>query len=125
MGSAAWLTSALEAADAATQALGLTENVQHEAFISPSGGFGVANYGAPVSRAAVVSRQPGRRTKRGGQEVSYRATVAFPRELAIDPRDRITLWDGITGPIVDIDDGSGSPDTGRPCAVTVFLGGGR
>ena len=122
MVSAAWLTSAVATADAAAQALGLQEDVQHEPFVANTDGFGSADRGSPANRPAIVTREQGVRRKPGGKEIPYRVTVAFSRPIVIDPRDRITLWDGITGPIVDIDRGAVDPSTGVPCATTVFLG---
>lgn len=123
MGSAAWRTSAVAVADASAQALGLQEPpVTHEPYLGPTGGFGDSDFGSPVGVPGTVSRQHGRRVTESGQEVEFKATVAFQREIAIDTRDRITLWDGLTGPIVDIARGTVNPATGRPCAVTVFLG---
>lgn len=122
MGSAAWRTSAIATADSANAALGLSENVSHEAFVSPNGGFGESNYAAPTALPAIVTRQQGRRPKPGGQDIAYRVIVAFTRPVRIEPRDRITLWDGTGGPIVDIERGPDDPATGIPCAATVFLG---
>jgi hypothetical protein len=42
--------------------------------------------------------------------------------VSIDPRDQITLVDGLTGPIVDVDRGPTDPDTGKPMVTTVYLG---
>lgn len=119
MGSAAWLTSAVAAADAATQALGLQEDVTHEAFLANAGGMGEADYAAPVLRKALVERKQG---KLSGQEQSFRATVTFLRPVAVTARDRITLWDGLTGPILEPEGGLSNPATGAPFVRTVHLG---
>jgi hypothetical protein len=121
MASAAWLGSALAAADAAGQALGLEETVQRSAFIQDDG-FGEATRAPAVPLLAFVERRQGQRARPGGQEVSFRATVAFPRPVTVDPRDEIRLADGFTGPIVDIERAPIDAETGAPFAVTVFLG---
>jgi hypothetical protein len=120
MASSAWLTSAIAVADTATQSLGLQEDVQHEAFINGDG-LGDADYAPPVPLAAVVERKPGQRRKPGGQELSFRATVAFGRPVSIDPRDIITLSDGFTGPIVDVDGGP-RLDGSKPVVTTAYIG---
>lgn len=117
----AWLARALGAAERATRGLELTEDVTRRAYQAPSGAFGEALLGPPEVLPAVVTRQQGRRRKPGGQEVRFRATVSFTRPVVVDPRDELTLADGFTGPIVDVDEGA--PDsTGTPSAATVYMG---
>jgi hypothetical protein len=67
----------------------------------------------------------------GGAEVLQIATVtiigpvaangADERREPVDPRDRITLPNGFSGPILDVG-GVVDPDTGSPYSVQVILG---
>lgn len=121
MGDPAWLRSAVGVADAATQALGLMEDVTHEAFTTTDA-FGTAEPpSAPVLRKAMVQRKQGHLQTPGGAEIKYQAIVAFVRPVPVDPRDRITLWDGVTGPLYVPQGGLSDPATGRPYVTTVYI----
>lgn len=131
MGSAAWLTDALATADAATEALGLVGTVTHEAWIGQDSG------GDPIYATAVLRKariQEGALPHRQGDTgdlVTTRACIQFigavefngaeGRREPIDPRDRITMPSGLTGPIEDIRDALVDPLTGRPIRHTVWL----
>lgn len=117
------LPAAVAAAHAARESLGLHEEVTHEAFISdPSGGLGVADYSAPTTITALVIRKHGTVTMPGGQEFKFRAAVGFLQQVAIDPRDRLTLHDGMTGPLHTPTGGMVDPVTKLPYARTVYVG---
>jgi hypothetical protein len=120
-GTSAWLSGAVAVADAATQALGLQEDLQHEAFVSQDVS-GRRSFDAPVSRSALVQRKQGKLTRPDGQEVAYRVVVSFLSQVAVDVRDRITLQDGTTGPILDPQGAMLDPTTGAPFVRTVYLG---
>jgi hypothetical protein len=121
MGDAAWLRSAIGVADAATQALGLRENVTHRAHVI-SDAFGTEGpLGPPVIRSAMVQRQQGLLTTSGGQEIKYKAMVSFVGPVDVDARDQITLADGVTGPLYVPQGGLTDPATGKPFLRTVYL----
>lgn len=121
MGDAAWLRSAIGVADAATQKLGLREDVTHRPFVS-SDAFGtVSAMGDPVLRSAMVQRQQGLLTTSGGQEIKYKAIVSFVAPVDVDARDEIKLSDGVTGPLYIPQGGLSDPATGKTFLRTVYL----
>jgi hypothetical protein len=122
MASPAWLTSQIAAANAALQGLGVMENVSHEAFVSHKGGFGESDHDVAVSRPALVQRKRGEIRTANGKEVSFQAVISFVAPVRIHPRDRMTLWDGITGPLVIPQGGLVDPATGDPFLRVVYLG---
>ena len=91
-------------------------------------------YALALRIKCVVERKSRLMRTRGGEEVLARATVSvlkpikrlYPavtgRTEPIDPRDQITLADGTTGPILDIDAGLTDPVTGRGYVQVVYLG---
>jgi hypothetical protein len=93
---------------------------------------GMASYGlATVRRAIVEAKQEQVRTFTG-EEATSRAMVtiigpvedngAAGRREPIDPRDRLILPDGTTGPILDVQ-GLVDAGTGRPYMYQIALGG--
>ena len=118
---AAVVRSAIAVVAAATQTL--QEELTHEAWTGDQDGLGTAKpYGDPVPRQALVQRKEGLLKTPGGQERSFRAVVSFLGPVAIDARDRITLSDGLTGPILDPQGGLVDPDTGQPFLRRIYLG---
>ena len=83
---------------------------------------GQGDFAAPVSRKAMVQRKEGVLRTSSGQERKFRAIVSFLRPVAVSPRDRITLWDGLTGQILEPEGGLSNPSTGAPYVRTVHLG---
>lgn len=78
-------------------------------------------YGSAVKKLAVVEKsQRMVRTTTGEEKVS-RASVTFLVPFAINPRDRITLPDGMTAPILEIK-GVYDPDTDEPYCSEVLIG---
>lgn len=86
--------------------------VTHEPWIGQDP-LGEDSYDDPVPRRALIVRDPVIRGTAAGQELSLLAVVTFLETIPphgadgridepIDPRDRITLPDGRTGPIVSI-----------------------
>lgn len=111
-------------ADAVATADDLTSDIQPQVRLqrwTGQTGAGKPTYAAAVLEPAIVDWQQRRvRTKSGAEAVS-RAYVGFLRPVAIDEKDKITLPDGTTGPILDM---SGFVDraTGAPFFVQVWLG---
>lgn len=113
---------------------GLTKGVQsqvtHYPWISQSV-HGDDTYDTPVTLTCVVDRT-NRIVYQGGQQVTVTATLTFVgdvqpngapgRREPIDPRDKIVLPDGFTGPIVSTPDGVTDPGTGRGFIQSVMLG---
>ena len=121
MGDATWLRSAIGVADAATESLGIREDVTHEPFAS-SDAFGtVGPFGDPVLRSALVQRRQGILQTQGGQEIKYQAIVSFVGPVDVDVRDRITLSGGVTGPLYIPQGGLTDPTTGKPFLRVVYL----
>ena len=67
--------------------------------------YGEATYGAPVSYQALVSNADDQNTNAQGVTLVARCSVLIFEDVAISPRDRVTLPDGSTGPIVRVDEG--------------------
>lgn len=122
MGDATWLRSAIGVADAATQALGLREDVVHEPF-GPRDAFGTptGSSPAPVIRSAMVQRKQGVLTPLSGPEIKYQAIVSFVGPVDVDARDTIKLWDGVTGPLYIPAGGLSDPTTGKPFNRLVYI----
>lgn len=112
----------------------LTANLQDEVLHEPWIGndkFGKPMYGIGVSRPALVERKAANRFGNNGQVIVQNAQVTFiypispngaaRRQEPVDPRDRITLPDGWTGPIVNVQ-GLVDPSTGLPYMTEVSLG---
>jgi hypothetical protein len=124
----ALIRSAVATANRATASLQAT--VTHEAWIA-SDSFGAPVFATAVQRQALVEYRQQLRRANDGQEVMQRARVTFvepvsangaaDRREPIDPRDRIVLPDGTTGPILDVA-GMADPSTGAPYALEVALG---
>jgi hypothetical protein len=119
----AWLRGAVATANVAFDGLGLLEPVTHEPFVEdPTGGRGEAIYDSPVRLSARVVRKRGTLDLANGQQFHYRAVIGLMGQASIDPRDRITLRDGMTGPIHTPQGGLTDPETGVPFARTVYIG---
>lgn len=110
----------------------LQVNVTFEAWVG-SGDYGTDSlYAEPLALPAIVEMKQQLRRSYSGEEVQQRAVVTFlapvrpngaaGRREPIDPRDRITLPDGTTGPILDAQ-GLADPATGAPYFQVVALGG--
>jgi len=110
----------------------LQPTVQHEAWTG-NDGFGGATYATAVPRAALVERKQKQVLNPQGQEVLSEHTITLLRPIAangapdrfepIDPRDRFTLPDGTTGPILSIESFTDRV-TGAGYFAQVFLGAG-
>lgn len=114
----ALIRSALRTADAVTA--GLQATVGHAAYVSQDA-FGAPTYATAVSRLAVVDlTEKPVRTVEGHERLST-ARITFPRPVAVDLRDRFTLPDGRTGPVLTLS-GVADPSTGTRYATEVALG---
>jgi len=98
----------------------LQQTVMHAAYTGYDS-YGAATYAAPVTRYAIVEMMTLLYRNQQGEEVLQRAVVLFPRSVAVDSRDKITLQDGTTGPILDVR-GVGDPGTGDTYYTEVSLG---
>lgn len=121
-------------ADSVTKSLGLQGDITWEAWTGQSGS-GTPTYAAPVTIKAIIDTTRQQRPTATGQVLTVVATLTIieavtpnttvtvpPRVQPIDPRDRITLPDGTSGPIFS---GPGSvfdPVEGRPIVNEIMLG---
>lgn len=115
------LSDAIGIVDSVTQSLKLQCDVSHESFESETG-KGVRTYGDPVTRLAVVDLTRKQIQAGNGQLLVVVATVIFPRPTLIDLRDRITLPNGLTGPIINDPNAVVDPETNRAFLNEVKLG---
>jgi hypothetical protein len=106
-------------------------DVIHEAWIGGDG-YGKPVYAAPVIRKALVQEGTNQhRRMPSGDVITARAAVTFldpvppngtpGRREPIDPRDRITLPSGLTGPIVEAQGGMIDPSTNAPYISSFWL----
>jgi hypothetical protein len=96
-------------------------------------GSGTPQYDDYIVLEAIVEyKQTQRRTTAGSEQVSRaELTITYPippmvpsnseRVEPVDQKDRITLPDGTTSPIIDVE-GVADPTTGRPFYTIIFLG---
>lgn len=128
MGLAAIITNGIATADNITA--DLQPNVLHEAWTGQDE-FSNATYAAGVNRAAIIEKKTKIVTDNFGKEIRAETLIsiirpvpangAADRQEPIDPRDRFTLPDGSTGPIVAIE-GLIDRTTGAPFYSQVWLG---
>lgn len=128
MGLASIFTKGVAIADKVTATAQVT--VRHYAWIGV-GSSGEPVYASPVSRKAIVELNERHYKNATGEEVVQKASVLFPRPITpngaterrepIDPRDKIVLPSGYTGPIRTVQ-GVVSPLTSGPYALEVTLG---
>lgn len=96
-----------------------------------SGAYTAPTFAAAVTLPAIVSMEQRLRRLPDGQEVTQHASLLFlqpvtangasGRREPIDPRDRITLPSGYTGPILYVG-GPIDPSTDAPFCVEVVMG---
>jgi hypothetical protein len=104
--------------------------VTYEAWTGQSG-TGAPTYATGASIPAIVEYEVNNIYDRAGQVIPVQAKVTFLRPIAangatdreepLDPRDRITLPNGSTGPIVKVG-GLIDGGTGNPYMLTVWIG---
>ena len=128
MGLDATIRAAISVISTATADLQAT--VAHAAWTGKDG-YNKPTFATPVSRQALVELKQRLRRLPNGQEVLQQAAVTFigpispngatGRREPIDPRDSITLPNGYSGPILDVQ-GLVDPSTNRPFMVSVVMG---
>lgn len=131
MGIADSVRTQLAAVHAQTSGLGgLQIDVVHEPWIGKDGRVGPI-FDTGITRTALVQYRRPQQLRDDGQRIAARVILSFlapvdpngadGRREPIDPRDRITLPDGTTGPIVDVQS-MPAPDTNQPFLIVVYLG---
>lgn len=122
------IKNAVAIADTVTAPLQVA--VDHYAWTG-SDDFSKPTYARPVSRLAVVEELQRYRRTETGQEIVQKASITFIRPISangasqrrepIDPRDKIVLANGYTGPILNVQ-GITDPGTDQPYMLEVILG---
>lgn len=137
MGLDSLVRKAVAIADKQTKSLQVT--VTHEAWTGADSVYGAPTFAAPISRLAIVEDKEVLRDQGAGSLILQRAAIYFLRPIEpngavgrnepIDTRDRITLSDGYTGPILTVGGaneqsrtGLVDPVTGYPYLFEVILG---
>lgn len=125
------LSDGIAIADSITKSLGLQPEFTHYAWTGQDG-KGKATYAAGVTRKGVIDLTRKQRTSSGGRLITIIATItvletisangAAGRREPVDPRDKIVLPDGTTGPILESPDAPVDPDTSKPFLNTIYLG---
>ena len=128
MSLAGTVRSAVATADKVSKSL--QEEVVHSAWIGQDM-FGKAEFATSVYRKAMVEQGIKDRRLGDGRIVTTRAKITFLETVepngaegrvgAIDPRDKISLADGTSGPILDVG-GLRDPEMLRPYLYEVLLG---
>lgn len=102
MGLADIVRAGVAVADSVTATLQVT--VTHYVFTEASvDAYGKITWGTGHGRKAIVENK--RRLVRGpdGHDVLSSHVVTFPRQVDVDPRDKIVFPDGTTGPILNVE----------------------
>lgn len=116
------LVAGINIADSLTA--GVQCDVTYEAYLSADGN-GDEDYDTPQTVPCVVDQTKRQKVTSSGRLETVVATLTFPRGLSftISPKDRITLPDGTTGPLIlDSPDSVVDPVTGRGFIQTVMIG---
>lgn len=118
---------------------GVQSTVSHSAYIGQDG-MGKRSYSTAVNRLCIWDSQRKEIKKLSGESIVIAATLTFigdvppyapssfrlpdgtPRREPIDPRDKIVLPDGSTGPIIDAPGAVVDPGTGRGFVTVVMIG---
>lgn len=108
----------------------LQDTIQFSAWTG-SGIYGEPTFATAIPMQAIVEEKEYLRKLGNGQEIAQKAQVTIPRPIAangaadrrepIDPRDKIVLPSGFTGPILDVE-GITDPETNNPYMYVVILG---
>jgi len=122
------IRSSVAIADNVTKSLQV--NVSHFAWIADND-FSQPDYSPEIIRKAIVEYAQRLRKTGDGQEIMQQASILFvgpiradgavDRREPIDPRDKIILPNGYTGPILSVE-GVVDPDTNSLYTVEVILG---
>lgn len=113
-----------------TFAESMQPSVSHEAWIADESS-GEPAYAYPVLRNGVVNYISRDRRTADGRDIVQKASILFPRPIApngaanrkepIDQRDRFTLPNGYTGPVLSVE-GPADKGTGASFIYEVILG---
>jgi hypothetical protein len=105
--------------------------VLHYAWIGNDSVYGGPLYAAPITRQAIVEKKIRNFRIESGEEILQKATITFLRPIShngaanrqepIDPRDKLVLDDGYTGPIKFIS-GLNNTFSDSPYMLEVILG---
>lgn len=115
------IDDAVAVANDVTLALGLQALVTWEAFVQVDG-YGKKTFAPAVQvRAVVEMKQRSVKTGSGELDMSQASVLFLDPSLVISTNDRITLSNGVTGPILTME-GVMSPATGQPALTQVYLG---
>lgn len=125
------LSAGIAIADNITKSLGLQPFFTHYAWIAQDA-KGKVTYANPVTRQGVIDLTRKQRPTSSGRLVNVVATITVIETIAangaagrrepVDPRDKIVLPDGTTGPILEGPDAPVDPDTNAPFLNTIYLG---
>lgn len=129
MGYDSILRNGMKTLDAQTSSL--QDVVEFYAWES-SGDYGEPQYSAqPIIMPAIVEEKQMLRRLMNGTEVAQKASITVPRPITpngasgrrepVDPRDKIILPSGYTGPILYVN-GVVDPDTHAPYCYEIILG---
>jgi hypothetical protein len=115
------LVAGIKIADTLTA--GVQGPVTYEAYTGADGD-GDESYASPTTIYCVVDQTRKSNATPTGRVVTTVATLTFPRGgININPKDKITLADGTTGPLIlDAPDAVFDPLTGRGFITTVKIG---
>jgi hypothetical protein len=93
--------------------------------------YGAPLFGSPILVSGIVEERQYLRRLGNGQEVVQRASItilkpmtdngAAERREPVDPRDKVVLPSGYTGPILDVM-GITDPSTHNPYMIEILLG---
>ena len=129
----ALVRSVVASAHSLVDAAGFTESVRLERW-SGQDDTSKPTYASALTIKCIVERKSRMVKVRGGDEVLSKATISVLKPIKklspvvsgrtepIDVRDLITLADGTSGPILDVDGGLTDPETGRGYVQVVYLG---
>lgn len=127
----AWLTGAVAAVDAATQALGIQCDIVHKQWLGSDAFGDPLGFAAPVPRKALVQEGVLHHKTPDGQVITTKARLGFLRPIAphgapgrqepVDPRDEFTLPSGLIGRSVEVPGVMVDPNTNHPYVSTVWL----
>lgn len=109
----------------------LQVSITHYAWIGQGATYGEPLYSTPITRTAIVELKQRMIRIPGGEDIWQKASVTFLEPIAangaagrrepIDPRDKIVLPDGYTGPIRDVI-GLANNFADSPYMIEVILG---
>jgi hypothetical protein len=108
----------------------LQDTIQYSAWIGYDD-FNKPIYDSAIVMSAAIEEKQYDRRLPDGSIITQRATIQITRPIKpngavdrrepVDPRDKIVLPNGYTGPILFVD-GMGDPDTHAPYAYEIVLG---